>query len=140
MISTICRKINNWFVEKRYFGTYSIENGELQNSPTVISGQYYRIIGSTFNDGVHLRGSEELTDEPGFCGSVWTMRIPNDFLKLVKQIEKWNEENSTESGTLPAYTSESFEGYSYTRATGKNGGAITWAEQFASDLNEWRKV
>lgn len=52
--------MNNWFdmrsdgTTDRVYGTFTIENGAIDLSDTDIKpGQYYRIIGSVFNDGVY---------------------------------------------------------------------------------------
>ena len=44
------------------------------------------------------------------------------------------------AGKESPYTSESFGGYSYTKATDANGAPIGWQKAFASRLNKWRKL
>lgn len=68
MLTQICQYLRNWFVRTKMFGTFKIENGALTFADgmtlPLLPGQYYRIIGSVFNDGVHrLSGAEEPVEE-----------------------------------------------------------------------------
>ena len=142
MIGQICAEVKNYFVQRDvdiHAGNYTIANGEISPVPFVRVGQYYRIVGSALNDGVYQRGVDDLhlADEE-FFGSVWSMRIPKDFLALCEEIEAWQTANA-ESLSGP-YQSESFGGYSYSRGTSANGGAWTWKDQFRNKLNAYRKL
>lgn len=142
MIAQICAEVKNYFVQRDvdiHAGNYTIANGEISPVPFVRVGQYYRIVGSALNDGVYQRGVDDLhlADEE-FFGSVWSMRIPKDFLALCEEIESWQTANA-ESLSGP-YQSESFGGYSYSRGTSANGGAWTWKDQFRNKLNAYRKL
>ena len=59
-----------------------------------------------------------------------------EIIELSEEIDKWNEQY----GGAGPYTSESFAGYSYTKATAKDGGTYTWKDEFASQLKRWRKI
>lgn len=142
MIGQICAEVKNYFVQRDvdiHAGNYTIANGEISPIPFVRVGQYYRIVGSALNDGVYQRGVDDLqlTDEE-FFGSVWSMRVPKDFLALCEDIQAWQNENA-EALSGP-YQSESFGGYSYSRGTSENGGAWTWKDQFRNKLNAYRKL
>lgn len=142
MIDQICAEVKNYFVQRDvdiHAGNYTIANGEISPIPFVRVGQYYRIVGSALNDGVYQRGVDDLqlTDEE-FFGSVWSMRIPKDFLALCEEIQAWQTANA-ESLSGP-YQSESFGGYSYSRGTSAGGGAWTWKDQFRNKLNAYRKL
>lgn len=142
MIGQICAEVKNYFVQRDvdiHAGNYTIENGELSPIPFVRVGQYYRIVGSALNDGVYQRGDDDLqlADEE-FFGTVWSMRVPKDFLDLCDEIQAWQTANA-ESLSGP-YQSESFGGYSYSRGTSANGGAWTWKDQFRNKLNAYRKL
>lgn len=142
MIGQICAEVKNYFVQRDvdiHAGNYTIANGEISPVPFVRVGQYYRIVGSALNDGVYQRGVDDLhlADEE-FFGSVWSMRIPKDFLALCEEIEAWQTANA-ESLSGP-YQSESFGGYSYSRGTSASGGAWTWKDQFRNKLNAYRKL
>ena len=134
MINELCNEINNWFEDEKHFDEYKIESGIIAPSVNLVEGQYYRIIGSLFNDGVHKFGENDLVDE-SFEGSIWTMRVPPEVVKLVQQIETYNS-----SSTMTPFTSESFGGYSYTKATDANGVPLDWRTIFRSSLNRWRKI
>ncbi len=142
MIGQICAEVKNYFVQRDvdlHAGNYTIENGELSPIPFVRVGQYYRIVGSALNDGVYKRGEDDLqlADEE-FFGTVWSMRVPKDFLALCAEIDAWNTENA--AAVSGPYQSESFGGYSYSKGTSANGGAWTWKDQFKNKLNAYRKL
>lgn len=146
MLTEICQYLRNWFVREKILGWFSIENGVLLASDgtalPLLSGQYFRVIGSVFNDGVHQNG-DPLTDEPEFKGSVWLMAVPPDFLALVSDIADWIENNSAALNS--PYSSESFGNYSYSlrgsgSTNGTDSGGVSWQSQFSSRLAPWRKI
>ena len=141
MLTEICRYLRNWFVREIHSGVYTIKGGSLETD-FLQDTQYYRIVGSVFNDGVHIYKSYTLTDET-FNGEVWGMAVPKEVIDLAKDIEKWVQTNQ-EAINSP-FASESFGGYSYTfgsvsnassGSTGKSG----WQYQFAERLAPWRKI
>lgn len=140
MLEQICAFIHNFFYGDRYAGTFTIENGVL-TVDGLIDGQYFRICGSRLNDGVYRYGVDQLTDET-FTGVVWDMRPPKSFLTLVEEIEAWQQKYG--EAVKSPYSSESFNGYSYTKAQGyasAGGGMLgTWQNIFGSQLNHWRKL
>lgn len=136
MLERILFHLKNWFVHEKFMGQFLIENGEIE-IPNLKNGQYFRIIGSVFNDGLHKAGCSSLQDE-SFEGSVWTLAVPFAVIDLADRIEAWERDNAKANAS--AYQSESFGGYSYTKATNKNGEAITWKDAFRSELNTWRKI
>ena len=137
MLEDILAYLKNWFVSDTEKGHFIVEDGQIA-LPHVVSGQYYRIIGSTFNDGVYKHGEETLTDEV-FDGIVWALAIPRRLLELESEIKAWQEKNGAVSAS--PYASESFGGYSYSRATNPTtGGAVTWQSAFSQRLNRWRKI
>lgn len=141
MITEICEHLRNWFTDEAHDGTFVIENGIVL--PFVKNGQYYRIIGSVFNDGVHRYGDpeDELISET-FEGTISPMRLPKAFTDLCGEIEAWQEKNGDVAAS--PFTSESFGGYSYTKGSGGDsagaGGGITWQKAFRGRLNAWRKI
>lgn len=141
MLENVLTHLKNWFLvpDGVHTGTFSIEAGAL-NLPFIQKGQYYRICGSVFNDGLHKYGdiTDRLTDET-FTGTVWALAIPKAVIDLAKDIEEWERKNGEASHS--PFTSESFGGYSYSKATDSNTGApATWQTVFRSQLNPWRKV
>lgn len=132
MLETVLLYLNNWFLVGRYDGTYTIEDGQL-TLPFLVNGQYFRIVGSLLNDGVYQYPAE-LTDET-FDGSVWALAIPKALLPTVEEITAWTAKN----GDPGPYTSESFGGYSYSKATNSKGVAVGWRDVFAAQLAPWKK-
>ena len=134
MLETVLMYLNNWFVVGRYDDTYTIEDGRL-TLPFLVNGQYFRILGSLFNDGLHVYPAADLTDEE-FDGVVIAMAVPRALIALSDEIKAWVDKNGQES----PYTSESFGGYSYSKATNAQGMAVGWRDVFRSRLNPWRKI
>ena len=139
MLEEILQSIHNFFVVKD-----GIHRGKFQISSNTIDvdflqdGQYFRIVGSIFNDGVYVYPlADGLTDEE-FVGEIWAMAVPPKVIALSNEIEDWMETNEQYLNSL--YQSESFGGYSYTKPTNKNGGNIGWQDVFESKLNPWRKI
>lgn len=141
MIGEICGYLRNYFCKRKYFGEFKIEDGAvsyLGGNMDIQPGQYIRIVGSVLNDGVYqYTGSMELQDED-FTGAVWSMAVPADLITLAGEIELWKQKN--QKAIDSPYTSESYGGYSYTKATGADGAAYDWQTHFASRLNRWRKI
>ena len=142
MLGEVCQEINNWFDKKRYFGEFVISDGVLQPGDfELLDGQYFRIIGSTFNDGVYQYPAEKLADET-FSGAIWAMAVPPAVIAISDEIEDWVNKY-TDAMNSP-YQSESFGGYSYTKksSSGSSGSdsSTTWQGVFASRLNRWRKI
>jgi len=140
ILSELCQELKNWFcdIEKDvYSDTFSIESGAL-SLPFLKEGQYYRIVGSTFNDGVHQYGDDNLIDET-FTGTIWAMRIPKAVLDLAEEIDSWIEKNG--DAVASPYQSESWGGYSYSlKGGGSESGSLSWRTVFGGRLNRWRKL
>ena len=138
MLTEICAELRNWFVVPNgvHIQTYTISGGSIAPLDFLQDGQYFRIIGSVFNDGVHQYPASDLTDET-FHGSVWSMAIPPSVIDLAAEIEEYNK---SDAGKPSPYSSESFGGYSYSRATNSKGEAYTWQDAFRARLNPWRKM
>jgi len=139
MLNELLNHLKNWFVlsDGIRTGRYHVESGGIE-LPFLLENQYFRICGSVFNDGVYQYPATGLTDEV-FDGTVWALAIPKEILTLAEEIEVWQSKNS-ETSSSP-YQSESFGGYSYTRASDPvTGGAVSWQTAFRSRLNKWRKI
>ena len=93
MLTELCQELKNWFDASRHFGTFTIEDGELSVS-FLQDGQYFRIVGSVFNDGVYkyepnLTPTQEhpethrpvLKDET-FDGAIWALAVPPEVISL----------------------------------------------------------
>ena len=142
MLSEICSEIKNYFTYNttKYVGEFHIVGGELQEDCELQNGQYYRIVGSVFNDGVHQHPATDLHDET-WNGGVWQMAVPQEVIDLSEEIDTWKTNyGGADSVALSPFTSESFGGYSYTKGATSSGGGITWKTVFADRLNKWRKI
>ena len=147
MLTELCKEINNWFNynQPKYFGDFVISDGALTGDYRLQEGQYYRIVGSLFNDGVHKYGEDTLNDEI-FNGAIWAMAIPSEVIALAAEIDAWKAKyQSLDSPSMSPYNSESFGGYSYTKSSGaSSSGNVdlsgTWQGAFADRLNHWRKI
>ena len=142
MIGQVCAEVKNYFIQQDvdiHTSNYTVTNGQIGPVPFLKDGQYYRIIGSALNDGVYKHGMDDkaLEDEE-FFGAVWAMRVPREFVALVDEIQAWEAANAT--ALSGPYASESFGGYSYSKATSSNGGAYTWRDQFKNRLNAYRRL
>ena len=145
MLYEICEHLNNFFDTRdgeyinRSAGTFVISDGVISPlSSSLIGGQYIRIVGSLLNDGVWLLPADltiaDLQDET-FTGAVFGLAIPRDLVTLDSEITAYVTANPA-SG----YVSESFGGWSGTKATGSNGAPLSWKSVYAARLNRWRKL
>ena len=138
MLEEILLNIHNFFVVKQ-----GVHRGKFQISSNTINleflqeNQYFRIVGSVFNDGVYKYPANDLIDEE-FEGEIWAMAVPSSVIELSNEIGEWMESN--EQYLNSPYTSESFGGYSYTKATGNSGSVIGWQDVFKNKLDPWRKI
>lgn len=132
-ITDLCNEVKNWFDVGKRFDNFIIKN-ETITLDFLSEGQFFRIVGSKFNDGVYMYPCNELKNEE-FEGAIWAMAIPPAFLDLLKRINEWEEKNKDVIDS--PYQSESWGGYSYTKA---GSGSVNYKTAFRSDLNRWRKV
>ena len=145
ILSEICEYLNNYFWEKKIQGTFTISNGEI-TVPSLKNGQYFRILGSTFNDGVHkypITESTKLTDE-SFKGEVWAMAVPQTVIAIASDIKDWQTKYGTASSdAMSPFNSESFNGYSYSKSGSGNangGSNVSWQDAFGGRLNKYRRL
>lgn len=139
MLEQILDYIHNYFLKEVYRGTFVIESGSI-NVTSLQDGQYFRIVGSVFNDGVHQFPNDELVDET-FNGEVWAMAVPPSVIALSEEIANWIIKYGDISQS--PYNSESFGGYSYTKSNGNEAGSNnsgSWQSVFGSRLRRWRKI
>lgn len=137
MLTEVCAEIRNYFVKDIHNGTFEIVGGKITPLDFIQENQYFRIVGSVFNDGVYKNTADlELTNEV-FCGAVWSMAVPPSVVDLAADIKKYNESDEAKPS---AYNSESFGGYSYSKATDENGAPIGWKKVFASRLKPYRRI
>lgn len=146
MLAELCKELKNWDFQKRaekHFGEFEIRDGQLVGfEDKLANGQYFRIVESTFNDGIYKYPAKQLKDEK-FDGAVWAMAIPEEVIALAEDIKNWrNKYEGIGSPNMSPYNSESFGGYSYSKSGGGSttDGSGTWKKVFASRMNKWRKI
>lgn len=147
MINRVCSYIHNHFTAdkqgnpyRRWSGEFSISDGGMELP--LLDGQYYVITGSKLNDGMHKYPSDDLMDET-FTGIVYECVVPREVLGIIADIEEWEAKNA--DAISSPYQSESFGGYSYTKASaGNNSGAVgngmNWESVFGYRLTPWKRL
>lgn len=142
MLTEICEYCHNYFWRTKHHVKITISDGTF-DADFLQEGQYFRIIGSIFNDGVHQYPATNLKDET-FEGSIWSMAVPQAVIDLSSDIEAWLEQyGSVDSEAMSPFASESFGNYSYSKGTTSSDGSSnpnSWQSAFASRLNNYRKL
>lgn len=137
MLTEVCAELRNYFVKDIHNGTFEIVGGKITPLDFIQENQYFRIVGSVFNDGVYKYTADLVLTDEIFSGSVWAMAVPPSVVALAEEIKAFNE---SDAGKPSPYTSESFGGYSYSKATDSNGVPLTWQKVFANRLNKYRRI
>lgn len=121
-------------------GTFTVDDGTLEIDG-LKEGQYFWVEGSVLNDGLHLYPESDMRDET-FDGKVVFLHIPQAVVGISDEIDAWMAKNA--DALDGPYQSESFGGYSYTKASGNAQGNETpyaaWQLQFGARLRPWRKL
>lgn len=133
MLEEVLAHLHNWFEVDVLRGRFSVSDGSV-TLPDAVPGQYFRVMGSVLNDGLHQYPASDMTDEE-FDGEIRLLAVPKAVQDLALEIEEWNASNPD-----TAYTSESFGGYTYSRASDADGSPMSWRGAFRSRLNRWRKL
>ncbi len=156
-ITEICMDIHNFFppasqrANQSYIhcGHFIISGSSIAPLNFIKTNQYFRIVGSDMNDGVWQNNPESLKDliDEELDGEIWAMAVPRAFLELCKKINEWRAKNeAVDSVNMSPFSSESFGGYSYSKGyvgnspTSGGGNSVTWKNQFANQLNVYRKI
>ena len=125
------------------FNSVTIDGADLKGR--YVEGQYVKIKGSANNDGIYKVIAVASDELPGitlegclsdevFEGYICSLGIPKAFRKLADEIQAYNGTNPT-----TGIVSESFGGYSYTKATGTDG-VPGWAVAFKIQLAPYRRM
>ena len=147
MLQAICEYIHNYFIRERFPATYTIAGGAISPIPELKEGQRFMIAGSDLNDGIytyHLSGIKNDDDTAGagladevYSGAICGLSIPPQIIALAAEVSEWVEQYG--DVIYSPFQSESFGGYSYTRASGSNNnggtGAAGWQEVFAGRMD-----
>lgn len=164
-IESLCAEVHNYFETSKEINDYTIENGII-SLPFLVPGQFFRIVGSKFNDGVYIYGDGFLIREATWedireDNPNWNALTENTWgnLKHYELIDEefhgavWpmavprafialgkevSEYLASDAAKESPYISESLGGnYSYTK------GKVTdnaWNNVFSSKLRRWRKA
>lgn len=151
-LTDLCEYLKNWFDDgcAVHVGKITIAEGTIQCScdfssyeVELANGQFFRVSGSVFNDGVHCYPDYDMAEET-FEGAITPMKIPHAVLSLLGEIIAWRGKyEGIDSTAMSPYTSESFAGYSYSKAGagGNSGSGLSgWQEAFKNRLTHWRKI
>lgn len=142
ILTEICDYLNNYFWDKKINGKFTISGGSI-DVPALKDGQYFRIVGSIFNDGVHIYPATDLKDEE-FTGSIWSMAVPSTVIAIASDVNAWQTKyGNVNSEAMSPFNSESFAGYSYSKSGSGNansGSNIGWQDVFGGRLNKYRKL
>ena len=161
MLEQILDFIHNYFVKEVYRGKFKISSNTL-DVDFLQYGQYFKIVGSVFNDGVWQYpgwlkdgvlvdeerkliltedGKAILTSTPNsvmadeeFVGEIWAMAVPPTVIALVNEITAWIEKYGDVMNS--PFQSESFGGYSYSKGSGGSSNS----NNSSSNAADWRKV
>ena len=146
-IEAVLDHLHNHFSRGSVTGTYSVSGGVLSPSIDGQTGQHYWVRGSVFNDGLHVIGGTDLTNEQPVSMTVNLLAIPSALLEICDEIEDWQAANADamQKAAESPYTSESFGGYTYqlkdgTAAQNGSDGLSGWQLAFKSRLDRWRKL
>lgn len=134
MLEQVLTYLKNWFLTDVYEGTFTIQDGSI-TLPFLQNGQYFRIMGSVFNDGLYQYPSDSLVDEE-FSGTVWALAVPKAVIQTAEEMTAWEAKNG--AAASGPYQSESFGGYSYSKASGASG-TMTVFDAFSSRLSAYKK-
>jgi len=152
MLEQVLTYLNNWFVRYTYTGNVTVsEDGAVlapSEAATVLQpGRWYRILDSDFHDGVYQVPEEQSEkEEPEeeeqsetFSCTLWALGVPTGLMSTVAEMEAWQAKyGDVVSGP---YQSESFGGYSYSKAgaSSSSGGTATVWTQFADTLAPYKR-
>lgn len=165
-IEALCAECNNFHDTERRFNKYTIENGNI-SLPFLCEHQFFRIVGSKFNDGVYIYVSdgiilraakwEEMTD----CSHDWEdIREKywgdlggHDLIDETFEGSIWSMNmpraffdlskeiaayNATDAAKTTPFLSENISGYySYTKADANSN---LWTNVFKDKMKRWRRL
>lgn len=149
MLYELCLELKNWFDrgQPKLIGEFEVRDGMVTDRKfldLIQAGQYFRIVGSVFNDGVYCFNGELSLKDEKFHGAIWLMAIPQAVVTLASEIAEWQSKyGGVDSQAMSPFNSESFGGYSYSKSTGGGEGGTTptsWQSAFSNRMNRWRKI
>jgi len=152
MLTDVCNYVHNYFEHAIYTGTFNVEDGRIDDLDSLVApGQRFKVCGSALNDGIYTYKSDAIYNDDGdtsvamadetFTGTITAMAVPVAFLDILSEIKTWQAKNQAVLET--PYQSESFGGYSYSKASGSGsnaGGALSWQDVYRARLNAYRRI
>lgn len=145
LLDDVCDYLHNYFriPGEIYVREWTVQDGGIE-CDFLQENQYFRVKGSVFNDGVWQYPASGMTGET-FVGEVWAMAVPPAVIALLSEIAEWQEKyGGASSPNMSPYQSESFNNYSYSKASGGQGGQpaspASWQDVFYGRLVRWKKL
>ena len=165
-IEALCAELNNYHDTDRIQGTFTIESGSI-SLPFLSENQFFRIVGSKWNDGVYIYSPESWivrssTWEEVMNGNLnwgelrsknWGDLVESELIDetftgaiwpmrmpraFLDLSKKIAEYNESDAAKPSPFLSESISGYySYTKASAES---TEWQTVFNSELKRWRKT
>lgn len=138
-LEDVCYECHNYFEVGKKAGEFNVIDGNI-DVDFLQNGQYFRVIGSVFNDGIYQYPASDMMDET-FTGEVWAMAVPKAVLELADDINAWMEKYG--ASLQSPYNSESFGGYSYSKGSAYSGGSTgnpVWMSVFSDRIKRWYKL
>lgn len=64
MLEQVLQHLNNWFLvpDGIHTGKFTVQDGGI-TLPFLQTGQYFRVVGSVFNDGLHQYPAQDMVEE-----------------------------------------------------------------------------
>ena len=143
VLTEVCDYLNNYFWRVKRNVKLTISGGTF-SADYLQNGQYFRIIGSVFNDGVHKYPAIGLTDET-FEGAIWSMAVPQTVIDLASEISDWQAKyGGVDSEAMSPFNSENFGPYSYSKGSvsGSSGSENpnSWQAVYGARLAPFRRL
>lgn len=119
MLSRICVYLKNYFETERIIGDVVISDGVITVDGVEVEladGEYFALFHEHYAYGVFQNGADYVEDN-SFRGAVWRMDVPDSILDAMKWALEWEAKNGNpDDNANSAFNSESFGGYTYTKA------------------------
>lgn len=165
-IEALCAEVNNYHETDRIRGKFTIDSGSI-TLPFLCENQFFRILGSKWNDGVYIYSEYSFiirssTWEEVMKGNLdwgelrkykWGELVEHDLVDEVFDGEIWPmrmprafldlskkiaEYNESDAAKISPFTSENISGYySYTKASATDN---SWENVFKDSLKRWRRL
>lgn len=158
MLSEVMNDIRNHFAISRSTGRihgsesgdFTISDGKISVCNKYVVGQYIAIVGSVLNDGIYRveafedgiitikesDANDKIWGET-FTGTIYSLRVPQDFIQLVDKIKAFTESTAGQSSNI---TSVSFGIQSQSFGTDSNGVRAGWQTVFRNELHKYRRM